>query len=277
LAAVAVAGLVAFSGTARGEVIYGATVNDFLVSFDSATPADGGQSVAINGLDAGEHVIAMDLQPGTQQLFALGSNGRLYTLDAASGQASFVGRDFGFALNGANGGMAFNRADGHLHIVSSSDHSVVVDTLRAETMLVGKSISYPQNDASAGMDPNITQISSTAAGQLYGIDTGLDQLVTFGTTEDGQLHTIGQLGIDATESGGFAISPYTGLAFAAFRPAGASNSNFYQVDLASGQTSLLGGVNAGGFITSIAVAPEPASALLVALGAAVLARRRMKR
>jgi hypothetical protein len=277
LTAVLAVTAIGFTSTARSETVYGVTINDFLVSFNSNTPGSFDSGVAINGLESGEHVVAMDVQPGTNVLYALGSNGRLYTLDQTNGAASYVGRDFGFALSGANGGMTFDRTNGHLHLVTSSDHNMIIDAARGESAQVGKSISFPAGDPSSGMDPNVTQISSTVTGHMYGIDTGLDTLVSFGSMDSGNVMTIGSLGVDATESGGFAVSD-NGLAYAAFRQPGSNNSTFYFIDLATGHASPIGELDgSSGYFTSLALAPEPASMALVTLGAVVLSLRRTKR
>src|ERR1051326_2193998 len=133
LAAVMAVAAIGITSTARGDTVYGTTINDFLVSFNSNTPGSFDSGVQISGLESGEHVVAMDVQPGTNALYALGSNGRLYTLDQNSGEASYVGRDFGFALSGANAGMTFDRTNGHLHLVTSSDHNMIIDAARGES------------------------------------------------------------------------------------------------------------------------------------------------
>jgi hypothetical protein len=268
--------MVAAPVTARGEQVYGVTVNDFLFTFDSSSPGVAQSSVEVSGLDANERVVAMDVQPGSHQLYALGSTGRLYTLDAVTGEATFIGRDFGFALSGSNGGMDFNAASGALQLVSSSDHSLLLDTSRVAAITQGGMLGYRAGDAAFGMDPNITQIASRVDGDLFGIDSGRNSLVRFGTLESGDVSTVGRLGIEATETGGFDISSLSGAAYAAFRPAGSANSVFYTIDLSTGVASPAGEFGSG-IVSAIAVVPEPASAVLLAVGAAVFGLRRWKR
>src|SRR5687768_423284 len=72
------------------STIVALTPNNHLLKFDSETPADVLSDVAITGLQGGESVLGIDARPKTGQLYALGSNERLYTLDPNTGAATFV-------------------------------------------------------------------------------------------------------------------------------------------------------------------------------------------
>src|SRR4051794_24907270 len=63
----------------------GLTAADELASFESARPDLIRSLTPIIGLQAGETVLAIDSRPATGQVYGLGSTGRLYTLDPATG------------------------------------------------------------------------------------------------------------------------------------------------------------------------------------------------
>jgi hypothetical protein len=136
-----------------------------------------------------------------------------------------------------------------------------------------------------GVDPNVVHsaydnnIPTAQTSQLYGIDSGLNILVTQANNA-GTLGTVGPLGVDIGAVGGFDISSTTGTAYGAFLPAGTSVSQFYSVDLATGAATPLGVIDGGIIITAMAVAdiiPEPTTVALLGMAGlgCVVARRRV--
>jgi hypothetical protein len=127
-----------------------------------------------------------------------------------------------------------------------------------------------------GEDPNLVHHAYTnnfagaMTSQLYAIDSNLDILVTQANSA-GTLGTVGSLGIDVDDLGGFDIDGNSGIAYAALSIGG--NSGLYTINLATGQATSIGSLS--GTVTGIAVVPEPSSALLLGFGAlALLCRKR---
>ena len=91
--------------------------------------------------------------------------------------------------------------------------------------LVATNLFYGPADPNFGVDPNVVHSAYTnnfpnaQSTQLYGIDTGLNILVTQANNA-GTLGTVGPLGVDVGALGGFDISGTTGTAYAAMLPAG---------------------------------------------------------
>ncbi len=69
---------------------FGLTSANRLVTFNRATPAVR-TAVAISGLQSGEQLLGIDIRPGgtpAGELYALGSTGRIYTINTTSGAAT---------------------------------------------------------------------------------------------------------------------------------------------------------------------------------------------
>lgn len=275
---IASAGL-AVATSANAELVYGVTDNQTLVSFDSATPMDVISGAAISGLQSNEQVRGIDFRPATGQLFALGSFNNLYTLDLNSGAASLVGAGgFTPGLNGSSFGFDFNPTIDRIRVVSEANQNLVLHPdLGTSTGVT--SLFYGPGDANEGTDPNVvgSAYTNSFAGamstQLYGIDTGLDILVTQANSA-GTLGTVGSLGVDLNDNLSFDISGGTGIAYAAVEDAGLSATTFWMIDLGSGQATQIGSIGGGAIVTSIAVVPAPPAAGALALAAFGIVRRR---
>ena len=147
-------------------------------------------------------------------------------------------------------------------------------------------LAYAAGDPNQGKNPSVValgylNVASGGAPTLYGIDTGLDTLVTINPTSTGTLHTVGALGVDATGLTGMDISD-NGIAFANIELPSSSVSNLYALNLATGAATLQGRIIDGVEVRDIAtevgvsfVLPEPGSIALVAcMGLFAGARRR---
>ncbi|MGE0860755.1 MAG: DUF4394 domain-containing protein [Gammaproteobacteria bacterium] len=246
-----------------------------LVSIDSANPAMATSTMSfITGLAAGERVVGIDYRPATGQLYALGDGSGVYTVDPASGAATLVGTGFSNALNGGTHGFGFdfNPVIDRIRIVSDANQNFVAhpDTGNAN-VAVTSDVFYAAGDVNAGRDPNVVHhaydrnFAGTSATQLYAIDTRLNMLVKQANNA-GTLTTVGALGVDAGDIGGFDISAGN-LAFAVFAELGTGSSVLYQLDLASGAATELGRI--GAVVSGVAVAPVPLPAGLPLLSLAL--------
>ncbi len=267
----------------QAEQVYGVTSNQFLVSWNSTSPAAMTSGVALTGLQFNEQILAIDFRPANGALLGVGSSNRLYDINRITGVASQIGAVFSIPLNGSQFGYDFNPTIDRSRIDTDVNRNYVVHPDTAGITQT-TDLFFGAADTNFGVDPNVVHIGYTnsfagaTSTQLYGIDTNLDILVTQANSA-GTLGTVGGLGINVNGIGGFDISGATGFAYAALIPEGSSQSNFYRLNLATGQATLLGQIGAGNFITALAVhaVPEPAglvvSGLLVA-GLGVFRRRR---
>ena len=272
--------LTALSGSAAAELIYATTEFGTLVSWDSADPTNLLSGTPVSGLAANEVIRGIDFRPADGQLYALGSFSNLYTVDVDTGAATLVGAGgFTPGLDGSSFGFDFNPTIDRIRVVSDTDQNLVLNPNDGTATGV-TDLFYAAGDANAGADPNVVASAYTnsfagaATTQLYGIDSGLDILVTQANSA-GTLNTVGSLGADVTDVAGFDISGLSGTAYIVALGASDSQSTFWTIDLSTGLVSLVGEVGGGALINSMTVVPAPAGVLaLAAPGLLALRRRR---
>jgi hypothetical protein len=262
---------------ASAELVYGVTQQDILVSWDSASPNNIISGFAITGLSQNETVQAIDFRPATGQLYALGSQSQIYTINLANGVATAVGDGFAPpAANGANFGLDFNPTVDLIRLTSDANQNLAISPITGEVTAAGANLNY-----ASGLDPNVVHsaYSNNVAGALtttlYGIDTGTDNLVIQNPPASGNLTVVGGLGLNVAEDGGFDISGATGTAYAALRRADQSVSGFYTIDLTSGLATFVGQIGGGVNIRAMSVfIPGPGAIALLAMGLMAIPRRR---
>ena len=272
------------------ETVIGLTTQNGIEIFDSGAPnisLDGG---FVGGdLVAGEILLGIDYRPATGQVYAVGNQDNLYTIDLDTFDATLVGDGFGPPrLRGNSFGFDFNPAfmnGAFARIISNTDQNRVLGGDTGEYLLPADRtpVFYAAGDANEGQNPNIAAIAydgnvaGSTATQQFGIDATLGVLTTVANNA-GTLNTIGSLGISGlTNELGLDISGATGIAYAnlQFGP----NSQLATIDLSSGAASLIGTIASGDLIRDITIVPsaipEPGSAALLALaGLTCFTRRR---
>ncbi len=274
-----VTAIVALAGAANAELVYGVTDTQTLVSFDSSDSTSILSGVAISGLASNEQIRGIDIRPATGQLYALGSFNNMYTIDAATGAATQVGSGpFAPPTNGSSFGFDFNPVIDRIRVVSDANQNLVLNPNDGTSTMV-TDLFFGAGDINEGMDPNIVGSAYTnsffgaTSTQLYGIDTGLDVLVTQANSA-GTLQTIGSVGVDLNDTLSFDISGATGLAYATVVSDDFSSSTFWQINLLTGEATALGEIGGGSLITSMTVVPTPGTFALLGLGGLVGSRRR---
>jgi Domain of unknown function (DUF4394) len=268
LALIAVAGV---ASSSQAELVYGVTQSGFLANWNSSTPGAINAGVAIQGLQANEKIVGLDFRPATGELYGVGSFSRL---------ATQVGGGLGTPLNGTNFGFDFNPVVDRIRIVSDADQNLRVHPDTGAVVSSDGMLSYVMGDSAFGIDPNITHSAYTnsfagaTSTMLYGIDSALDTLVLQNPPNAGGLVTIGALGADITDVGGFDISGMSGVAYLAILNAQLSKSTFWTINLQTGQASMIGEIGGGSIITAMAVVPGPS--VLATLGGLLALRRRRR-
>jgi Tol biopolymer transport system component len=254
---------------AVAATIYGVTAANNLVRFNSATPGTFEATNAITGLQTGETILGIDVRPATRQIYALGSTGRIYTINPFTGAAALASTASGATLSGTSFGVDFNPVPDRLRVVSDADQNLRfnVDTGAAT---VDTTLAYATGDPNAGQNPNVVGVAytnnfaGTTATTLYGIDSARDTLVRQGSVggspvspNAGQLFTIGPLGVDTSDVVGFDIANPSGIAFAALTVGG--TAQLYTINLTTGAATLVGNVGGSSALRGITVANPPAN------------------
>ena len=268
-----------------------------LLGFDSSNPTDLNTAVAINGLQPNEKLIGIDFRntagPAASQglLYGVGSFGRIYTINTATGAASFVSQ-IAVTLNGTEFGVDFNPnvntsttvpADpagpftDRLRVVSDLGQNLRINVDTGATVVDGAINPSSANiTAAAYLNPDTNTATGTT---LYTIDTVANTLNIQFPPNNGTQAVVGNLGVNPNSTNGFDIDQ-TGLGYAGFEFAGSSLSSvLYTINLATGMASPLGSIgNAEDeiVIRGLAVVPEPATLSLAGLALLGLAGRRRR-
>ena len=216
---------------------------------------------------------------GTQQsqaqelIYAVTNTQNLVTWDSSAPGNLLSGVALsGLASNETIRGIDFRPATGELFALGSFNNLYTVNALTGSERAIGhvNEVLDP-NIVSSGYTNSVMGATST---QLYGIDTGLDILVTQANSA-GTLMTVGSLGVDLNDTASFDISGFSGIAYGTVQAADQSKSVFWSVNLATGQSSTIGDIGGGALITAMTTAvPTPAGALLFGAALPFAARRR---
>lgn len=275
----AAAAFVILAGQSSGQdLIYAVTANQTLVTWNASNPGALLSGVALSGFAPSESIRGIDFRPATGELFALGSFSNLYTINPATGAATLVGSGpFTPALNGSSFGFDFNPTIDRIRIVSDVNQNMVLNPNNGTATQVTP-VFYASGDLNEGTDPNVVASAYTnsflgsTSTQLYGIDTGLDILVTQANSA-GTLMTVGPLGLDLNDTATFEISGLTGIAYGTVVAADQPKSIFWSVNLATGESFTIGDVGGGALITAMTSIPAPGTGAMLA-GMGLAARRR---
>jgi Domain of unknown function (DUF4394) len=249
LAAVVLAIAGAAPAADAAELFYAVTESNRLVTFASDSPGNIRSSVPISGVLDSEHILGIDVRPANGRLYGLGSANLMYEIDKQTGQARLLGPLFEVPIRGSSYGFDFDPNGDVARVVSNSELNMrldpetglVVDYIPSSpTITPDVDLTYAPGDPSAASGDEAVGALAYAPGGLFGIDTVLDILVRQDPANDGVLHTVGALGVDAGDPGGFDVAA-DGTAYAAFRQAGRPTQDLYTMDLSTGRVTRSGG------------------------------------
>ncbi len=248
--------------TVQGRVVYGIDGSNNLIRFGSMSPGAVTNTFPISGLQNGESILGIDFRPNDGRLFAMSNMNRIYTLDTLSGAAIAVGvAAFTPALNGFAYGFDFNPVPDRIRVHSDAEQDLRLNPNTGSLAGNDSSLTYAFGDANFGLNPNVvgTAYTNSVVGAisttLYAIDSNLDVLVTLPSPNNGQMYTVGSLGVNTSNAVGFDITGNDGIAYAALMVAPNIFSTLYFIDLSSGTAVMLGNIANPSALRGIAVAP----------------------
>lgn len=257
------------------QSLLGLTTDNRLVPLHAGASLVVGPAMPITGLLPGENVVGIDFRPANERLYGLTDQGRLLTIDPASGAIHVIGTPL-MPMAGEYG-FDFNPVVDRIRVVTDTGQNLRLHPDTGALVATDMPLAYAPGDVNAGHMPmaggsaytnNFAGATSTV---LYNIDAARDVLVTQIPPNNGALNTVGPLGRDVTSVAGFDITT-GGTAFAALNTAGAMNgtTQLFRVDLATGSLTFVGMVpnGAGGSrLRGLAAVPPKPDVEAIALTA----------
>ena len=265
-------------GMERAEKAVAVTASNKLLKFNAGRPGRILATLNISGLQAGETLLGIDYRVAKDQLYALGSSGRLYTINEDTAAATVVGTPFAVKLEGTQFGFDFNPTVDRIRVVSNTgqnlrlhpDTGAVVDSNAAlDGVQTDGKLTYAAGDVNFGKAPMAVGAAysynkaDTKITTNFALDAATGALVTQGSREGvvpavspntGQFFTIGSLGM-AFNNASFDIQALSDVAFAALSSDGSTASRWVTIDLKTGAAKSLGTIGGGERVVGIALEP----------------------
>lgn len=278
LASLAACTTMAPDGPERAEKAVAVTASNKLLKFNAGRPGHILTTLNITGLQAGETLLGIDYRVAKDQLYALGSSGRLYTLNEDTAAASVVGMPFAVKLEGTQFGFDFNPTVDRIRVVSNTgqnlrlhpDTGAVVDSNPAlDGVQTDGKLTYGAGDVNFGKSPMTVGAAysynkaDTKITTNFALDAATGALVTQGSREGvmpavspntGQFFTVGPTGMAFTTAS-FDIQAVSDVAFAALNSDSANASRWVTIDLKTGAARSLGTIGGGERVVGIALEP----------------------
>ncbi len=266
-------------GSTRAEKAVAITASHQLIKFNAGQPQKILSSMAIKGLAAGETILGIDYRVSKDTLYALGSSGRLYTLNEDTAQLTPVGTaNFAVKLDGTMFGFDFNPTVDRIRVISNTaqnlrlhpDTGAVVDSNpNVDGVQIDGALTYAAGDANVGKKPSIVGAAysyNKADPKIttnFALDAATGALVTQGSREGitpvvspntGQMFTVGKLGVNFEDSA-FDIQALSDVAFAALSGKEIKGVRWYTLDLKTGAAQFVGTIGGGESIRAMAMEP----------------------
>jgi len=185
-------------------------------------------SKMVTGMQTGETVLGIDFRPSNGQIYALGSNSRIYTLNASSGAAAFVAT-LSTPLSGTSFGFDFNPLVDRIRIVSNSGQNLRFNPAD-NTLIVDGAINPAGRMVSAAAYTN--NFAGTTSTTLFDLDASSGKLYRQDPPNAGTLVEIGSLGVSFNDANGFDIGSVSNNAWAVLTTG--AGTALYQVNTSTG-------------------------------------------
>jgi outer membrane protein assembly factor BamB len=248
-------------------IIFYALAGNTLDKYSTSNPESVISSAMITGLQSGERVLGIDFRPKNEQLYALGSNSRVYVVNPSTGVATFA---FSFmtttgmavTLSGTSFGVDFNPAADRLRIISNTGQNlrVVPDGIMgvvAGTTFVDGNINPSGASVNGAAYDNNDNDPATAT-ELYAFDVNTDLLYEVDPPNAGTLIEPVPVKLKLVGDGGFDIAPRNanvtadiGLALYEVN----KKSTLFKIDVETGETRILAKYKKDIMYTSLAISP----------------------
>jgi hypothetical protein len=230
-------------------ITFYALAGNQLDKYSTSKPEKRISSATITGLQSGERILGIDFRPATGDLFGLGSNNRLYNINASTAVATFVAAlttlpagsttPVPLSLSGTSFGFDFNPVVDRIRIVSNTGQNLRANPITGVTIVDG-SIN-PQTAPVNGVayDENFPGTLTT---ELYALSVNTDQLFEIDPPNNGTLIEPLSIGQNISGDGGFDIAPRNAfvtkdLGLGIYQID--NKSTLFEIDVETGKTKIL--------------------------------------
>lgn len=248
-------------------ITFYALAGNTLDKYSTSDPETVQSSVMITGLQSGESILGIDFRPLNEQLYALGSNSRVYIINPTTGLATFA---FSFKttagmdvlLSGTTFGFDFNPAADRLRIISDTGQNLRVVPDNAVTGVAGTTFLdgdiNPMGASVNGVAYDNNDNDPATGTELYALDINTDLLYDINPPNAGTLVEPVSVNLKLEGDGGFDIAPRnanvtTDIGLALYEVN--KKSTLFQIDVETGETRILAKYNKGILYTALAISP----------------------
>jgi hypothetical protein len=239
-----------------GQQAFAITADGTLMAaFTTDRPQVLGWVRAIEGLDAGEVLVGIDIRVRDGLMYGVSDRGAIFSIRTPPDTTDVVVKKVSqlqVPLYGNDFGVDFNPAADRLRVISDNgqnlrhnlnDHTTVEDTTLTTPPSTG-----PARGVTAAAYTN-NDLNTATATTLFAVNTATDQVVIQSPANNGTLAATGSTGLDSGPGAGFDIfSDLSGgrtvgvTGFAALTPAAGGATTLHTVDLFTGATTPVGTV-----------------------------------
>lgn len=253
----------------EGELIYGLSSTNHLITFDSENPATVRSQIGITGVTTGQQIVGMDVRPATGELYCLGYNAtsgeaQIYTLNPMNGMLTPVGTPAMLPLGIASIGFDFNPTVDRIRVTGSNGSNLRFHPTTGALVFTDGNLMFATMDDNASETPMIGSVAYTNSfggsnvTTLYNYDNALNSFTKQVPPNDGTLNTVGTSGIlvnaqDKSADFDVYYDHVEHVNKAYFAANEMTNDKLYQVDLTTGETQEIGLIGLGIAVRNIAV------------------------
>lgn len=255
-----------------GQLVYGVTTSNNLISFDSDNPSVIRSVVTVTGITAGQVIEGIDFRPATGELYAIGyvqatGETRLYTINPTTGAATAIG--MGAIMLQPNMGEVnfdFNPTVDRIRVTGSNNLNYRLHPVTGAIAAADGALAYAVGDVNVGIDPLVAAGAYTnsfiaaSATTLYNYDAALNVITSQIPPNNGTLNTIGATGILVDPMNpavdmdiAFDAASQANIALLSAASAPSAFCNLYTLNLTTGAASLVDTIGVATQVNDIAV------------------------
>ncbi|HSK14351.1 MAG TPA: DUF4394 domain-containing protein [Phnomibacter sp.] len=190
-------------------------------------------SKMLSGMPMGTTLVGIDFRPANGQLYGLGSNSQLYTINTANGAVAPVGGPLTTMLMGSEFGFDFNPTVDRIRVVSNAGQNLRLHPVTGALLAVDGMLQPGMPMVSAAAYTN--NFAGAASTELFVIDHMAGKVLFQNPPNEGVLVERGSLGLMVTGSNGFDIGGRSNKAYALLTSG--STTGIYSINLTTGMAS----------------------------------------